>query len=171
MKEKKEDQINQQIWDQKRNPIWNQIWDQIFSQIWDQILIEVTTYFEGSLDSYIFATFDYCLEVLQLKLDEVLLKKYVVWKATHILGPIYCLEDVAVVSKLPSEIHVNEEGELHCSTGPALSYEGSLELFYLDGVDLVEEPDLLRVVVSSVEDRLRRIDDPIYGETFRGTLL
>lgn len=56
-------------------------------------------------------------------------------------------ENICFVSELPSEIHMDEQGRLHCPTGPALSYGNDLEVYAwhdtLVPEDVIKAPEKL----------------------------
>ncbi len=48
-------------------------------------------------------------------------------------------EEFAVFQDRHSELHLNEEGEIHCETGPAIKYSDGFGIYGLNGVRLTEQ--------------------------------
>lgn len=94
-----------------------------------------------------FGFYDYMLNVLGVKIEESLLKKYKVWEETSKLWAIYPMQDLTVVSRKPTEVHLNENNVLHKDGGPALVFagEGDFKIFSLNGVVV---PDWLALTDS-----------------------
>jgi hypothetical protein len=93
-------------------------------------------YQTGSFFVSTFSFYDYFIEELKIDVPADLLKKYKVWERTSQIGMIYPLDDLTVVCKKPSEIHLNENRVLHRDGGPALSYSGhgDFKIYSLNGV-------------------------------------
>lgn len=79
-------------------------------------------------------------------------------------------ENIVFVSRKPIEIHLNEEGDLHCLTGPALLYKDGFALYEVNGVTVPE--DIILHPESITADRIdneenaevRRVMVELYGE-------
>jgi len=54
-------------------------------------------------------------------------------------GWVYTYENVAIMTELPIEVHVNENGDLHNFNGPALKYSDNECLYYFNGVKVTKE--------------------------------
>lgn len=87
-----------------------------------------------------FSFYDYMINVVGVKLEEELQKKYEVWERTSKVWGIYPLETLTVVCKKPLEVHLNENRVLHRDGGPALVFggEGDFRIFALNGVSVPE---------------------------------
>jgi hypothetical protein len=98
-------------------------------------------YLSGSFDSYLFAFYDYALEILKIEIPKEHLEKYNIWKGIMEMGLIYPLDHICIVSEKPTTIHMNEKG-LHRDLGAALAYSGEndtlIKLYYLNGVEVPE---------------------------------
>lgn len=89
----------------------------------------------GSFDSYWIARYDYFNQVLKVPGLEII-EPLVEMCAVNWWLP---LEGVCFVSRNPITIHLNEDDELHCESGPALSYVDGFSLYYVDGVEVNEQ--------------------------------
>lgn len=99
----------------------------------------------GSFFVSTFSFYDYMFEVLGVKIDEELYRKYKIWEATSEIGCIYPIDDAesglsfTIVSQKPTEIHLNENNVLHRDGGPALTYAGmDKNIYALNGVQVPE---------------------------------
>lgn len=96
-------------------------------------------YQTGSFFAATFSYYDYFFEQFgydAFKIPADLQEKYQAWERTSEIGMIYPLDNVAIVSQKPTEIHLNENNVLHKDGAPALRYAGlgKVELYYLNGV-------------------------------------
>lgn len=48
-------------------------------------------------------------------------------------------ENVCIISEVPTDLHVNENGDLHNFNGPALSYSDGESLYFFNGIKVTEE--------------------------------
>lgn len=104
-----------------------------------------------------FSFYDYMINVVGVKLEDDLQKKYEVWERTSKVRGIYPLETLTVVCKKPLEVHLNEAKVLHRDGGPALVFggEGDFKVYALNGVAV---PEYLAVTPS------HEIDLEMYNE-------
>lgn len=100
----------------------------------------VYPYQDGSFYSSIISFYDYFFNEVDVEVPEDLRMKFDIWASTTELGLIYPLEDICIVSEKPTEIHLNEENQLHCETGPAIGYAGlgDFNVYSLNGVSVPE---------------------------------
>lgn len=99
----------------------------------------VNPYLAGSFDSYLFAFYDYMIEVLKIDIDDDLVNKYRIWKNTIKLGFIYPFDDICLVSEKPVEFHFNDKLQCHNERGPAIKYSDGFSIWMLNGVRVTEE--------------------------------
>jgi hypothetical protein len=137
------------------------VWDYIQKEIGQKIDF-VWPYLSGSLDVNVFAFYDFCIEVLGVKIEDDLLKKYQCWKRTHILGLIFPFDDVCIISEKP-EVYHRKGNVLHCDNGPAIRFADGFSVWILNGVrmkkDYVETPwDKLdvKVIMKETNAEVRR---------------
>lgn len=117
-------------------------------------------YQTGSFFVSTFSFYDYFIDELKIDVPSDLLEKYKVWERTSQIGMIYPLDNITVVCKKPTEIHLNENRVLHRDGGPALSYSGlgNFKIYSLNGVRV---PEWLAVTPSHQIDvsRYNEIDN------------
>lgn len=88
-------------------------------------------YLCGQFDASIFSFYDYCHEVLGVQYSE--LEKYKLWASTIHLGPVWTMDEMAVVSDKPKHIHMLN-GVLHKDEAPAVEYKDGFCVYALNGV-------------------------------------
>jgi hypothetical protein len=91
----------------------------------------------GANDASLFGYYSFLIEEKLVVIGADLEEKFNIWKATSELSYIYPLPDVCIVSKLPTVIHRNETGQLHCESGEAVTY-GDWGFYALNGVAVPE---------------------------------
>jgi hypothetical protein len=93
------------------------------------------SYFGGSLwDASYAAWADYFDEVCAVAIDRNFLE------VTESCGFYWTLDDVCFASEHPSEIHLDNEGRLHCETGMSIRYAGTgWGLFHWHGTQVPGE--------------------------------
>lgn len=94
----------------------------------------------GSFFVSTFSFYDFMFEELGVEIESELYAKYKVWESTSELGCIYPLDEYTIVSEKPTEVHLNENRELHCDGGPAIAYAGmgDFKIYCLNGVTVPE---------------------------------
>jgi hypothetical protein len=65
-------------------------------------------------------------------------KEYESFKSCQKYGMVFPLDELCIVCQPPTVIKKNSNG-LHCSDGPALSYNGDNEIYALNGVSMPKE--------------------------------
>lgn len=90
---------------------------------------------DGSLYSSVLSFYDFMINEVGIELEEHLVNKYKAWEATTELGLMFPLDDVMIVTQKPTEIHFNEDGELHAEGKPAIKYAGlgNFDVYSLNG--------------------------------------
>jgi hypothetical protein len=123
----------------------------------DQLIPEMHSFFHGNPKNYeipnanlpyqtgsvfapFFAFYDFCIENLKEPLTAEVESYYKAWRRTGKLGMIYPFPELTIVTEKPTRIKVNEEGQLHCDGGSAISYagEGDFNIFMLNGIEVPE---------------------------------
>lgn len=89
----------------------------------------------GSFDAYWIARYDYFNEVLRVPGVDIIQDLVDMCKVNWWLP----LEDVCFISRNPTFIHLDSDDELHCETGPALSYIDGFNLYFIHGVEVNEQ--------------------------------
>lgn len=95
-------------------------------------------YQTGSVFAPFFAFYDFCIENLKEPLEPEVETYYKHWRATGKVGMIYPFPELTIVTQKPTRINVNEEGQLHCDGGSAISYdgEGDFHIYMLNGIEV-----------------------------------
>ena len=155
--EQVEDQVEAQVADQVKDQVADQVGDQVGSQVLEQVEDKVRCksfyrhYRGGNLWSYGPAYVSFFRDVCGYKdealesfaLDEILTKS---------AGWTYWKRNVFVVSDRPSAIHLDEEGRLHCETGPAIQYRDGWGVYAFRGTRIpaewIEAPEKLTAQVA-----------------------
>lgn len=96
----------------------------------------IEPYIMGNYDSHILGYYDYMINVLKIEIPEDVLSKYNMWCDLREYHYCYIIEGVTVVSRLPTQIHIDEQKRLHCEGGPALVYRGGVMKWSLHGVEV-----------------------------------
>jgi hypothetical protein len=97
--------------------------------------------------SYVFSFYDYMFTEVGVEIEAELMQKYKTWERTSAIWAIYPLDELTVICRKPTEIHLNENNVLHRDGGPALKFEGlgDFKIFALNGVRV---PEYLAVTPS-----------------------
>ena len=139
------DKVSDQLWAQVGAQVSDQVWDQIRAQVRDKVSAQVSDqvsasvyhfiwpYLDGNFYSSFFAFFAFMNEVVGIKIDSKLNKRFEIYKRTLNLSLIYPLENICVLSDKPKEINMND-GVLHCEGGPAVLYRDGFCVYSLWGV-------------------------------------
>jgi len=85
----------------------------------------------GQHDAYWLSLFDFALNVL--KIDKVDQRTIGLIELACLVNFWYAHEGVCLVSRKPIASNVNDEMELHCTTGPAVEYADGFKIYALDG--------------------------------------
>lgn len=107
--------------------------------------------------SYVFSFYDYMFSEVGVEIDSDLMQKYKTWERTSAIWAIYPLDELTVICRKPTAIHLNENNVLHRDGGPAMEFEGlgNFKIFSLNGVRV---PEYLAVTPS------HQIDVKLYNE-------
>ena len=140
-----EDQVRYQVWDQIRNQIRRQILDQVSNQIdyqiWNQIRNQAWYYAVGytgygTQDADFFSDYDFLLNELKLEgLDKIV----PLMNLSQNCGWWFPFEKTVIFTKLPTEIHRDEEYKLHHFDKPALVYPDGFGVYTIHGVRVPEK--------------------------------
>lgn len=95
----------------------------------------------------------YCDEVLNIpKLESTRPLR----RLAEVAGFVITLKNVCIVSSAHTEVHIDEDGELHNETGPAIMYEDGYSLYAIHGHVIpeyvIETPDQITLDKISQED-------------------
>lgn len=141
----------------------------------------------GNHDASWLGFYEYMHEVVGIDCSEL----NGLWALARNCGWCWVYDDVAVITDRPTVLHVDEQGNLHCEDGPAISYADKFKLHFWHGVAVAEyiierpeEIDTAKInaernaeVVRVMIDRygagryLEEMDAKPIGETFNGSQL
>ena len=94
----------------------------------------VTEWCHGQHDANWLSFYDYFIEVCNVEIPQIA----GLISAAKEVGWFNPCRDVCFVSARPSVLHRDEEGRLHCTDGPALSYPDGWSIYSLNGVRVPE---------------------------------
>ena len=137
-------QVGSQVMSQVRSQVWSQVESQVKSQVESQVESQVWSYIHPHLDGHLWAAYlsfyDYFSEIVKIKLCDNLN----IIKRTLILGNIYPLYNVCIISQKPIEINI-VDGLLHAEGKPSIKYVDGFSVWSLNGVKvpqyLAETPE------------------------------
>lgn len=142
----------------------------------------------GNHDASWLGFYEYMHEVVGIDCSE--LKG--LWALARAGGWCWVYDDVAVITDRPQTLHVDEQGNMHCEDGPAISYgDGEFSLYFWHGVAveeyIIERPDeitvekinsernaeIMRVMIErfGAGEYLQAIDAKKVGEPFNESQL
>jgi hypothetical protein len=144
-----ESQVESQVWSQVWSQVGSQVWSQVESQVWSQVQSQVGSQvrsqvgsqvgsealnnsYHGSLYASWGAYVSFFRDVVgwddpvleRFRIDEDLIRS---------CGWVWWHENVLAVSDRPAFIERDEEGRLHCDSGPALLYRDGWALWRRHG--------------------------------------
>jgi len=126
------DQVGDQVWDQVRNQVWEQVGgqvgDQVRKQVWEQVL--------GSHEADWLAFYDFFCQVCQLECTDRLAD---LMELAECCGRWAPYQNVVIFQQRHSELHFDENGLLHCETGPAIKYRDGFSVYAWHGTRLPGE--------------------------------
>jgi hypothetical protein len=116
-----------------------------------------------------FAFYDFMINEVKVPIEKELLEKYKRWEATSALFAIYPLDNITIICRRPTEIHLNQNNVLHKDEGAALVFEGAGEfkVYSLNGVTV---PDYLALTPAQdlkVDDYLKETNADVKAEFIR----
>lgn len=91
----------------------------------------------GSHSAYWLSGYDYFREVVGLKKETEDILCFV--ELAKICGWFWTYEDAVIASYLPTELHRNENGDLHNFNGPAIAWEDGEAMYFFNGVAVKKE--------------------------------
>lgn len=116
-----------------------------------------------------FAFYDFMINEVKVPIEKELLNKYKKWEATSQLFAIYPLDNITIICRRPTEIHLNQNNVLHKDEGAALVFhgEGEFKVYSLNGVTV---PDYLALTPAQdlkVDDYLKETNADVKAEFIR----
>lgn len=163
-----------------KSPIWNQVWDVLKEQLADQpsdalnmvsgklpklIKLDfIYPYFDCQFWAGFFAFYDYFKYELGIKFDND--TEYESLKRCQPYGMVFPLDNICIVCQPPTVLKKNANG-LHCTNGPAVSYNGDNEIYALNGVIMSKEYIMTPGEQITPETILKESNVEIRRELFR----
>jgi len=163
---------HEQVRDETTPADWVQ--ENVVAEI-ERLVKENATYTSTDLDAIIYgqheaswlAYYDFLKQELKQPDLEVLDGLFEVAKQS---GWLAVYENVCFVSEKPTEIHLDDQFNLHSTTGAAIAYSDGVKLYAVHGVELeawiIEEPE--KITVQAIDEQrnveIRRIMMDRYGE-------
>ena len=138
-------QVQSQVWSQVQSQVDSQVWSQVSSQVQSQVSSQVRSQVRSQIKDFIYPYFD-CqfwagwFSFYEFLKNEVGIsfsneKEYNAFKDCQKYGMAFPLDELCIVCQPPTTIKKNSDG-LHCTDGPALSYNGDNEIYALNGVSM-----------------------------------
>jgi len=183
-----ESQVESQVRSQVESQVWSQVWSQVRSQVesqvrsqvWSQVRSQVWSQVESQVGSAIYndrggafwsswiAYVAFMRDVLGWS-DPVLDRFQIDEDLATSCGWVWWHENVLAISDRPSIVNRDEQGRLHCETGPAIAYRDGWAIHAVHGVvvpaDIIEDP--ASVTPSRIESEsnaeIRRVMIERYG--------
>ena len=162
------DEVSDQVYDQVRDQVRDQVSDQVYGQVSGQVRDEVSgqvkkenlEFFNWAWtglawDSEWLSFYDF-FQKIGIKYKEKRFKEYIKIAETGIYDAIF-LEGIVLLASLPSKVHRNKEGRLHCETGPAIEWRDGYKLWYLNGV--VIQPELFNKIPAMTAEEVLGIEN------------
>ena len=125
-----------QVSSQVESQVSSQVWSQVRSQVSSQIKDFIYPYFDCQFWAGWFSFYEFLKNEVGISFSNE--KEYNAFKDCQKYGMAFPLDELCIVCQPPTIIKKNENG-LHCTDGPALSYNGDNEIYALNGVSMPKE--------------------------------
>ena len=132
------DQLGDQLWGQLGGQLWDQLWGQLGSQLGSQLGDQLGRAVYGQHDLYWLAWLKFGIDI-GVEVE----KKQSNWLDAMIdvsdSGWWWPFEGAVILTERPSVLNRDNEGRLHCESGPATIYEDGWGVWAIHGVRVSEE--------------------------------
>ena len=152
---------------QNRSQVWSQVESQVRSQVQSQVANRVGNFIWPYWDAQFWAGFFSYYEYMRVELGVNFNKKYEVLKSCQQYGLVWPLDDICIVCQPMTICKRNIANQLHCETGPAVSYNGKNEIYALNGVVVPEKWVLTRAENIDPQEVMRETNVEIRRELLR----
>jgi len=169
-------QVESQVGSQVESQVWSQVWSQVGSQVESQVVSQVMSQVRSQDKDFVYPYFDcqfwagwfsfYEFMKNEIGISFTNEKEYNAFKNCQKYGMVFPLDELCIVCQPPTVIKKNSNG-LHCSDGPALSYNGENEIYALNGVSMPKEYVLTSAENISAETVMKEINVEIRRELLR----
>ncbi len=175
------DQVLNQVHDQVLNQVSAQVYNQVSAQVLNQVLNQVHDQVRGAsrdglynyFSSSLFASFaswvSFFRDIVGVKLD-VFEKFSINEDLVKSCGWVWWHENVLAISDRPKALNRDDQGRLHCETGPSIAYRDGWSMHHFHGVKvdsyIVENPEKITVklIESETNAEVRRVMIERYGQ-------
>ena len=133
-------QVESQVYSQVRSQVESQVYSQVYSQVESQVSSQIKDFIYPYFDCQFWAGWFSFYEFLKNEVGVSFTneKEYNAFKDCQKYGMAFPLDELCIVCQPPTIIKKNSDG-LHCTDGPALSYNGDNEIYALNGVSMPKE--------------------------------
>jgi len=161
-------QVSSQVDSQVRSQVDLQVWSQVDSQVDSQVRSQIKDFIFPYLNCQFWAGWFSFYEFMknEIGISFTNEKEYNAFKNCQKYGMVFPLDELCIVCQPPTVIKKNSNG-LHCSDGPALSYNGENEIYALNGVSMPKEYVLTSAENISAETVMKEINVEIRRELLR----
>ena len=133
-----ESQVRSQVRSQVGSQVWSQVESQVGSQVWSQVGSAVNNDRGGAFWASWCAYITFFRDVMGWRGDT--LDRFEIDEAlTRSCGWVWWHENVMAISDRPCFIKRDDEGRLHCETGPSIAYRDGWALHHWHGVEIPAE--------------------------------
>ena len=164
-----ESQVVSQVRSQVVSQVWSQVWSQVESQVWSQVGSANNNCGNCSLLAAFSAYVSFFRDVCgwqdpvldRFEINEALIKS---------CGWTWWHENVLAISDRPAILNRDDQGRLHCETGPSIQYRDGWGMHHIHGVKvdsyIVETPEKITVQLIEAESNaeVRRVMVGRYGQ-------
>ena len=182
-------QVRDQVWDQVRAQVWDQVrdqvgaqvraqvraqvWDQVGDQVWDQVGGAAKDGFDNDFGGSLWAQFAAWVSFFRdvCNWDGDALEKFEVNETlVKTCGWVWWHQNVLAISDRPNSLNRDEQGRLHCESGPSISYRDGWSMYHWHGVKVdayvVENPEKITIglIESEKNAEVRRVMIERYGQ-------
>ncbi|MFI6663113.1 DUF6924 domain-containing protein [Streptomyces sp. NPDC050523] len=141
-----ENQVWTHIWDhvQSQN-LWSQVRDPVRAQVRDQVGAEVPRSIPGQHGAELLAGWDYLRTHWSVEEADRLSG---IMRVARSAGRWWPFENAVVLTERPTVLHRDDQGRLHCETGPAVAYPDGFAVWAWHGVRLPQDPVKTRPTID-----------------------
>ena len=136
LKNLSDSQVQSQVQSQVESQVSSQVYSQVESQVSSQIKDFIYPYFDCQFWAGWFSFYEFLKNEVGVSFTNE--KEYNAFKDCQKYGMAFPLDELCIVCQPPTIIKKNSDG-LHCTDGPALSYNGDNEIYALNGVSMPKE--------------------------------
>ena len=145
-------QVGGQVWDQVGGQVWGQVWDQVGGQVRDQLSQMLYGQHEAGWLSFYDTFRRFGLECCE-RLNGLM-------QVAQNAGWWWPFRGAVILTERPTELHRDNQGRLHCETGPAIRYPDGWGVHAWHGTrvpaDLITRKWTLQEIFAERNSEIRR---------------